>query len=238
MSEVIKCMVVDDEPLAVSLLSSYVELAPNLTLVASAQNPIEAIQLLKEKEVDLLFLDIQMPVLNGLELVKTLQDPPDVIFTTAYRDYAVESYELGVIDYLMKPITMARFLRAIEKYSSRHDQNPSVSKESAAPSSDIVDESIYVNVNKRYVKVIFNQINYIESVKDYIHIHTTEDTIVTKDKLTEFGKKLPNNFLRIHRSFIVNRKKVTAFTSHDVELGAKELPIGASHKEEVLGVLK
>lgn len=237
MSEVIKCMVVDDEPLAVSLLSSYVELAPNLILVATAQNPIEAIQLLKDTEVDLLFLDIQMPVLNRLELVRTLHDPPDVIFTTAYRDYAVESYELGVVDYLMKPITMVRFLQAIEKYSSRRNEVQKIIKAEEGETKRH-DDKIYVNVNKRYVKVVFGEIKYVESVKDYIHIHTTEETIITKDKLSEFESKLPSSFLRIHRSFIVNMGKVTAFTSHDVELGTKELPIGASYKEEVLTALK
>jgi DNA-binding LytR/AlgR family response regulator len=237
MSEVIKCMVVDDEPLAVSLLSSYVELAPNLILVATAQNPIEAIQLLKDTEVDLLFLDIQMPVLNRLELVRTLHDPPDVIFTTAYRDYAVESYELGVVDYLMKPITMVRFLQAIEKYSSPRNEVQKIIKAEEGETKRH-DDKIYVNVNKRYVKVVFGEIKYVESVKDYIHIHTTEETIITKDKLSEFESKLPSSFLRIHRSFIVNMGKVTAFTSHDVELGTKELPIGASYKEEVLTALK
>lgn len=235
MSQKIKCMIVDDEPLAVELLSAHVKKIEHLELIATANNPIDAIGLLKEKNVDLLFLDIQMPVLTGIELVKALQKKPDVIFTTAYRDYAVESYELDAVDYLMKPITFVRFVQSIEKYLDKKTDSQKVGiQRDDIPSQ----ESIYVNVNRRYVKVIFEKIKYVESVKDYIHIHTTDDTIITKETITNFDSKLPTNFLRIHRSFIVNKSKITAFTSHDIEIGTKEIPIGGSYRDDVLKNLK
>jgi len=228
-------MIVDDEPLAVELMSSHVDKMDQLELVATANNPIEAIGLLKEHSVDLLFLDIQMPVLTGIELVKALRNRPDVIFTTAYRDYAVESYELDVVDYLMKPITFVRFVQSVNKYITKKSDIEKVDKK---PTSSTTNESIYVNVNRRYVKVIFEHINYIESVKDYIHIHTRTDTVITKETISNFETKLPSQFLRIHRSFIVNRSKITAFTNHDVEIDTKEIPIGGSYRDLVISELK
>lgn len=235
MSNKIKCMIVDDEPLAIQLLTAHVNQIDQLELVATANNPIEAIGLLKEHNVDLLFLDIQMPVLTGIELVKALQNRPDVIFTTAYRDYAVESYELDVVDYLMKPITFVRFVQSVNKYLDKKS-NAIVEQPNTTNHSE--NNSIYVNVNRRYVKVIFDEINYVESVKDYIHIHTITDKIITKETISNFETKLPKNFIRIHRSFIVNRAKITAFTSHDIEIGTKEIPIGGSYRDEVIGKLK
>lgn len=235
MSHKIKCMIVDDEPLAIELMTSHVDKIDQLELIATANNPIEAIGLLKDHQIDLLFLDIQMPVLTGIELVKALQNRPDVIFTTAYREYAVESYELDVVDYLMKPITFVRFVQSVNKYIDKKSDH---SKEDKNNTSTSESDSIYVNVNRRYVKVIFEDINYIESVKDYIHIHTINDTVVTKETISNFETKLPSKFLRIHRSFIVNRAKITAFTSHDIEIGTKEIPIGGSYRDEVLNKLK
>ena len=233
----IKCIIVDDEPLAIELLTKHVAQVPELTLVATASNPIDALSILKSEQVDLMFLDIQMPVLTGIELVKTLPDPPAVVFTTAYREHAVESYELNVLDYLMKPITFIRFLKSVNKFFDLNDKEPAkvevvekIEKEQA--------KSIYVNVNKRYVKVVFEEIKYVESVKDYIHIHTLNESVVTKEKISDFMTKLPDSFIRVHRSFIVNRSMITAFTAQDVEIGEKEIPIGTSYKEEVLNVLK
>lgn len=237
MSKLTKCMIVDDEPLAIQLLTAHIQQMPELKLVATAENPIDAIRLLKEHAIDLLFLDIQMPVLTGIELVRTLKNPPGIIFTTAYREYAVESYELDVVDYLMKPITFIRFLKAVNKFVNQEQSvvAPILSNELTDTS---LSDSIYVNVNKKYIKVNFAEIHYVESVKDYIHIHKADETVITKDKISEFAEKLTNDFIRIHRSFIVNRQMITAFTSHDVEIGAKEIPIGGSYKDEVLGKLK
>ncbi len=235
--DTIRCIIVDDEPLAIELLTKHVAQVPELTLIATASNPIDALSILKKEQIDLMFLDIQMPVLTGIELVKTLSEPPAVVFTTAYRDYAVESYELNVLDYLMKPITFIRFLQSVDKYFDLKGQEPS--KVTITPNVETEPtKSIYVNVNKRYVKVKFDEIKYIESVKDYIHIHTLNETVVTKEKISEFMTKVPENFIRIHRSFIVNRAMITAFTAQDIEIGEKEIPIGTSYKDDVLSILK
>ncbi len=232
----LKCLIVDDEPLAIKLMQRHVEQMPGLELVASFQNPLEAYAFLKNESIDLVFLDIQMPVLTGLDFVKSLQNPPAIIFTTAYRNYAVESYELDVIDYLVKPISFNRFFQAINKFTNQTNSKSSKVKPSEVASSS--PTHIYVNANKKHIKVNFEEILYVESIKDYVRIHTSENSIMTKDKISEFEKKLSTDFLRIHRSFIVNTQKITAFTAQDVEIGAREIPIGGSYKELVYKRLK
>ena len=231
----IKCIVIDDEPLAIKVLEQHILKVPDLELVATFQSPIEAIEVLKDSDISLLFLDIQMPVLTGIDFVKTTNLNAKVVFTTAYRDYAIESFELDVIDYLLKPISFTRFFKAINKYK----QTTFVSKEALSSINPIeTDNHIYVNSNKKYIKIDFDQILYIESIKDYIRIHTTGNAIITKDKISAFEEKLPATFLRIHRSYIVNKINITAFTAKDVEIGKIEVPIGERYKAEVLESLK
>tara|TARA_R110000772_G_scaffold63294_3_gene141837 strand:- start:1000 stop:1563 length:564 start_codon:yes stop_codon:yes gene_type:complete len=173
---------------------------------------------------------------NRDRFFESLSNPPSVIFTAAYREYAIESYELEVIDYLLKPISFDRFFKAINKYikiiestyktesnSSEKEQNP---------------DFIYVNVNKKHYKVLFSEILYAESLKDYVQIHTSERKILTNDKISDFEQRLPDHFIRTHRSYIVNMDKITAYTVHDVEIGALEIPIGVSYKKELLKILK
>ena len=236
MSKPIKCIIVDDEPLGIKVIKHHVEQVPGLELVATFQNALEAFELLKNQSVDLLFLDIQMPVMTGIDFAKALQNPPAIIFTTAYRNYAVESYELNAIDYLVKPITFPRFFQAVNKFiEQKKESQPVVAPPTQAAQRDA---HIYVNSNKKHIKVAFQDILYIESIKDYIRIHIPNQTIITKEKISEFEQKLPGHFLRIHRSFIVNLKQVTAFTAQDVEIGEREIPIGGSYKREVLGRLR
>ena len=237
MSDTIKCIIIDDEPLAIKLIEKHCSQIPQLEIVASCQNALEAFEILKKDPIDLLFLDIQMPVLTGLEFAKSLQHPPSIIFTTAYREYALESYELNVVDYLLKPITFTRFFKAINKFlnSRKQETAPIVQIVTSKPTAP---EFIYVNANKKHIKILFQDILYVESIKDYIRIHTTDQRITTKDKISEFEQKVPDYFLRIHRSFIVNKRKVTAFTAHDVEIGKTEIPIGVSYKKGVFEVLK
>ncbi len=231
----IKCIIIDDEPLAIQIIEQHLEKIPDLVLTASFQNPLEAFELLKTTKVDLLFLDIQMPLLTGIDFIKALDNPPAVVFTTAYRDYAIESYELNIVDYLLKPISFKRFFKAINKFRKLAQIQVSNNlPEEVSPTND----HIYVNSNKKYVKVLFGHITYVESLKDYIRIHTSDDTIITKDKISEFEKKLPGQFLRIHRSYLVNVSKISAFTAKDVEIGSAEIPIGDSYKKEVLLHLK
>lgn len=242
----IRCLIIDDEPLAIKLIKRHVEQVPGLELVNSFQNPLEAFEFLQKNNIDLIFLDIQMPVLTGLDFVKSLQNQPGIIFTTAYRNYAVESYELDVVDYLVKPITFTRFFKAISKFMKKTSSitivQPSESKTTIAAETKIqtpvYQDYMYVNSNKKHIKVEFDQILYVESLKDYVRIHIGSKRIITKDKISDFEKKLPAAFLRIHRSFIVNTDKITAFTSQDIEINDLELPIGSSYKKEVIGRLK
>ena len=213
----VQCLIIDDEPLAASLIEDYVSKIPQLETVAICNNALEAFEILKTKKIDLLFLDIQMPTLTGIDFLKSLQNPPKVIFTTAYREYAIESYELEVLDYLLKPIPFNRFFKAIDKYFKTIAPIKSSFQKEDSKEEDA--NYLYVNVNKKHHKVLFDDILYVESLKDYIRIHTSENSIMTKEKISDFEQLLPSNFLRTHRSYIANTKKITAFTSQDVEIG-------------------
>ena len=232
----IKCIAIDDEPLALQVIKTHVMQMDDIELVDTFQNPIKAFDVLKTKQIDLIFLDIEMPLLSGIDFLKTLQNPPKVIFTTAYRNYAVESYEFDVVDYLLKPISFTRFFKAIGKF--KDVIKPTDALKTNGEVEDAHDH-IYVNANKRFVKVEFGNINYVESIKDYVRIHLADGTnVITKDSISNFEEKLPHVFLRIHRSFIVNTTKVTAFTKVDVEINDIEIPIGNSYKNNVITVLK
>ncbi|MFK7935471.1 MAG: LytR/AlgR family response regulator transcription factor [Saprospiraceae bacterium] len=236
MNTTIKCLIVDDEPLAVNVIKRYVAQVSTLELITTCDNALDAFKIVKQQSIDLIFLDINMPMMTGIELVRALQHPPSVIFTTAYRNYAVESYELNVVDYLLKPISFTRFVQAVDKYMAQTptQNQQSVSANGASDSAAF----LYVNSNKKYIKVVLSDILYVESIKDYIRIHLTDKNIVTKEKISEFQQKLPADFLRIHRSFIANLGQVTAFSALQIELGEQTLPIGNSYKKEVLEVLK
>ncbi|MEE9361800.1 MAG: LytTR family DNA-binding domain-containing protein [Cellulophaga sp.] len=233
----VKCLIIDDEPLAIALIENHISKLSNLEIVASCSNAVTGFEVLKSQHIDLIFLDIQMPLLTGIEFLKSLSNPPNIIFTTAYREYAIESYELEVIDYLLKPISFDRFFKAINKYfKSLEPANFAVA--TTSPKLDDSAAHIYVNSNKKHYKIRFADILYAESTKDYVRIHTAESTIVTKEKISDFVQKLPSYFLRTHRSYIVNTKKITAFTTHDIEIEAIEIPIGISYKQTVLDTLK
>lgn len=237
MNDPIKCLIVDDEPLAINVIRRYVEQVSTLESVATCDNALDAFDILKQQTVDLIFLDIEMPLMNGIEFIKALQHPPSIIFTTAYRNYAIESYELNVVDYLLKPIAFPRFLQAIDKYLALR-KTPQATTSSEVPSNAVSEAFIFVNTNKKFVKVVFDEIVYVESLKDYIRIHMSGKTIVTREKISVFQQQLPTYFLRIHRSFIINTKQLTAFSTMQVELGEKTLPIGNSYKRIVLDALQ
>ena len=231
----IRCLIIDDEPLAIEVIKMHLSQLPELELVATFNNPIEAIEKLKNDVIDLIFLDIEMPLLSGIDFIKTIPNVPKVIFTTAYRNYAIESYELDVVDYLLKPISFSRFFKAINKFKTLVELPISAM---SASEEVITNDHIYVNVNKKFIKIKFADILFIESIKDYIRIHLPDKSIVTKDAISNFEEKLPSEFLRTHRSFIVNTMKITAFTKVDVEIGDKEIPIGSSYKDDVIRFLK
>lgn len=235
MSQTIKCLIVDDEPLAINVIKEYLLQVPQLELVTTCSDAIQAFQALNEYQIDLLFLDIEMPRLNGIDFIKSLANPPAIILTTAYRDYALESYEINVIDYLLKPISFSRFFKAITKYLKTSTENTTA--EISNPTTKL-SGSIYVYSNKKNIKVYFDEILYIESIKDYVRIHTTKKNIISKDTISRYEELLPNSFFRIHRSYIVNSAKISAFTPHDIDIGEKELPIGTSYKKKVVELLK
>ena len=232
----LKCIIVDDEPLALEVLEAYIERIEGLELVAKCENAVKAFDALKKLQVDLIFLDIQMPKLTGIDFLKVLNPAPKVIFTTAYREYAIESYELNVVDYLLKPIAFNRFMMAVNKAmngSVSYDEGPG---DEAGTVPD--DPYIFLKADRKMVKVYLKDIQYIESLKDYVRIKTEEKEIISLQKISYLEQKLPEDlFMRIHRSFIVPVKKIEAFSNHAVEVGGKELPIGRNYKNQVLEIL-
>ncbi|MEM7297264.1 MAG: LytTR family DNA-binding domain-containing protein [Bacteroidota bacterium] len=233
----IKCLIVDDEPLAIEILQSYVERVESLELVATCNNAVKAFDILKQEQVDLLFLDIQMPKLTGIEFLKVLNPPPKVIFTTAYREYAVESYELNVVDYLLKPIAFDRFLMAINKVVENGNPIPLVPKEQELDHD--TDPYLFLKADRKMVKVHLKDITYIESLKDYVRVKKKEGKeVISLQKISYLEQKLPSDcFLRIHKSYIISLKKIDAYSATGVEIDGKEIPIGRSFKSEVMKVL-
>lgn len=220
------CVVVDDEDLARRLIENHLSQLENFKVIASCGSAIEASKILKNEQVDLLFLDIEMPVLTGTEFFANIIQKPKVIFTTAYRDYALDGFELNAVDYLLKPITFGRFFKAIEKFLEQQQSKIEIPKEV----NEIENDYIFVRKDRKQVKVFFEDILYIESVKDYIKIVTQEENHLVKHSMTSFEELIDNRFVRTHRSYIVNVNKVTAYTKHDVEIGKIEIPISDSYR--------
>ena len=231
-------MIVDDEPLAIKIIKSYIEKINYLELIISCESAIQAYEVLKDTPIDLIFLDINMPHLSGIEFVNSLDRAPSIIFTTAYRNFAVESYELNAFDYLLKPIKFSRFLKSVDRYSREKMESTSTSPSEKEGTSVNQNTFLYVNSNKKHIKIYFESILFVESIKDYIRIHCEGRNVITKEKISDFENKLPSAFLRVHRSFIVNTNKITVFTSTDIEIGTKEIPIGVSYKKGVMDYLK
>lgn len=233
-----KCLVIDDEPLARDLIRSHIEKFENFEIVAECGDAMKALQELRNHQVDLMFMDIQMPQITGIEFLKTLKHPPKVIITTAYREYALDGFELDVVDYLLKPITFERFLKSINKYYQVTQEEV----QNVTPVSSIISNEeafIYVKENKKVIKLHLNEIHYVEGLSEYVQIYTAKKKIITKTSMTNMQEKLPDTgFMRIHKSFIVSMTKIEAFTSHSIEVPGKEIPIGRSYKNSVLKALQ
>jgi len=232
-----RCLIVDDEPLARELIRGHVEKLENFVIVAECSDAMKALNVLREKQVDLIFMDIQMPQITGLEFLKTLKHPPKVIITTAYREYALEGFELDVVDYLLKPITFERFLKSVNKFYQLNSDDVQVV--ATASSEKNPEESfIYIKENKKIVKVFLSEIRYIEGLSEYVQVYTDKRKVITKTSMAQMEEKLPiDSFLRIHKSFIVSTSKIEAFTANTIEIHGKELPIGRSFKNAVLNAL-
>lgn len=233
----ITCLLVDDEPPALDVLKSYIGSVSSLELAGTCNDAIEALSLLREQDIDLLFLDIQMPHLLGTDLIRTLKKPPKVIFTTAYRKFAIEGFELDAVDYLLKPISFERFLKAVNKVMETSvklissNDNPNLQNNSN-------DAFINLRADRKNLKIPLNEILYIESLKDYIKVVTKTKNIVTKQSISSLEEALPkNNFVRIHRSFIVAINKIESFTNDTIEIAKQELPISRMYRHEVDKIL-
>lgn len=231
-----RCIIVEDEPLAAEVLKDYIQQIPFLQLKGVCDDAIYALETLQKEPIDLIFLDIHLPKLKGLDFLRSLKHPPAVIITSAYQEYALQGYEHNVVDYLLKPIEFSRFLMAVNKLKTQQDtRTPAAENVLSTPARTY----FFFNVSKKRVKVYLDEMLYIESLKEYIRITTKGKTILTKFQLGQIEELLArNNFLRIHRSFIVAKDKIDAFTATDVEVGGKLIPIGRSYKELVLRALE
>jgi two-component system, LytTR family, response regulator len=232
----IQCLIVDDEPPAREIIRRYIEELPTLHLAGECANALQAFTLLQQQPVDLIFLDIRMPQLNGNDFLKTLKHPPKVIFTTAYPDYALEGYELDVVDYLMKPIPFDRFLKAVNKaFPSGSAKIETVSTTEEKKNGAFV----YFRADRKMVKVMLQDISYIESMKDYVKVVTASNTLITKQSISSVEEMLPEKqFIRVHRSYIISLNKIKTFTSELIEIGATEIPIGKLYRHGVLKLLQ
>src|SRR5688572_6350562 len=233
----IKCLVIDDEPPAREILKQYISGVESLELAGVCSNAIEAISFLNDHPVDLLFLDIQMPQLLGTNFIRTLKTPPKIIFTTAYRKYAVEGFELDAVDYILKPISLERFLKAVNKVLQTNLSSMQIANNSKEIHTE-PNRFLYFRVDRKMVKILLNDILFIEGLKDYVKIFTTSKTIVTKHVLSTLEGMLPSDeFLRIHRSFIVAINKIDSYNADSIEIAKQELPIGRLFKHDVNRVL-
>ncbi|WP_025762352.1 LytR/AlgR family response regulator transcription factor [Dyadobacter tibetensis] len=230
----LKTILVDDEPHALAILATYLENFGEIEIVAHCQNAIQAFQILQRSKIDLMFLDIQMPDLKGTDFLRSLKNPPKVIFTTAYIDYAVEGFDLNAIDYLLKPISFDRFLKAIDKtYTLFEIQNRQISIGTKSTDKQQEDIFIYLKVDRKTIKVNLNDILWIESIRDYVKLILIDKVLVSKQRISVIEELLPEDkFIRIHRSFIVSLAKIQGYHSFGVDIAGKELPIGRSYKAD------
>ncbi|MCV9387087.1 LytR/AlgR family response regulator transcription factor [Reichenbachiella ulvae] len=232
----IKCLIIDDEPLAINVIKNFLINFKNFELVGTAQDAVEGFNLLSKKEVDVIFLDINMPKMTGLDFLKSLKNPPMVVITTAYREYAVESFELDVVDYLVKPFALQRFMKTINRIEQRLEEKKINKTESAPVEGE--KAHVFFKVDKKMVKVYLDDILYIESLKDYIRIKTYDQNLINHNNLVSVADLLPpDDFIRIHRSYIIAIKKVKVIDGNQVEVGDKLLPIGRNYQKEVKDLL-
>jgi DNA-binding LytR/AlgR family response regulator len=228
------CIIVEDEPLAAEVIRDYILQVPFLQLKGICTDALYAMDLLQKEKIDLVFLDIHLPKLKGLDFIKALKKPPQIIITSAYQEYALQGYELNVVDYLLKPIEFNRFVMAVNKLKERD-----IVEASPTPVPVTERASLFFNVSKKRVKMYIDEILFIESLKEYIRITTKDKSILTKFQLGQIEEMLAKNgFIRVHRSFLVAKNKIDAFSATDVEINGRQIPIGRSYKELVMAELE
>jgi len=235
-SRTFNCLIVDDEPPAREVLRRYIQQMPMLGLAGECGNALQALAVLKEVPVDLLFLDIQMPQISGIELIRTLKQTPRIILTTAFEQYAVQAFELDVTDYLVKPIQFERFVKAVMKALPGHDRPDAGPPANSLPATG--GAFLYFRADRKMVKVLLDDILYVESLKDYVKIYTARGMVLTKHGMAALEAMLPApGFLRVHRSYLVALAKIDSFTPEKITIGPQLIPIGKLYRQEVLKTL-
>ncbi len=232
MSKTINCIIVDDEPIAREVLENHLQKINAIYVVASCKNAIDAFNVINSNKIDVVFLDINMPEISGLSFAKSINKNIKIIFTTAYREYAVDGFDLKAVDYLLKPISFERLLQAVDKFL-----NETITVHNEVKEEFIYEKSdfIFVRSDRKMIKINFSEISYIESLGDYLKIHLKNKTVTTRETITNIEIKLPKNeFLRIHRSFVISLNKIDSFTNEYVEINKKAIPISRSYKKDVL----
>ena len=234
----INCLAVDDEPPALDVLKKYISSVQSLELVGTCADAVEALNFIRQRSVDLIFLDIQMPQILGTDFLRTLKNPPKVIFTTAFRKFAIEGFELDAVDYLLKPISFERFLKAVNKVMDA-SLNGTLTIENEQQNKAATDNSVYFRSDRKMIKVNLADILYIESIKDYIKVVATSGTVITKQSISSVEEDLPKDmFIRIHRSYIVALNKIESYSNELVWVGKAELPISRMYRHEVTRLLQ
>ncbi len=230
----LRCLVVDDDPLSVQVVLNCIANTAFLTAAGSYTNPVEAAEALRTQPVDVLFLDVEMPLLSGIELLRTMQNPPLVVLITSSKDYAVQAFEYAVVDYLLKPISYARFLQAAQKALEMANRQPSAGPdvvETAVPNANFT----FVRIDNKLVRLTFDEVRYIEALGDYVHIVTAQSKLILYSTLKAVEEKFPSQvFVRIHRSFIVNLNRIQAMEDSSVIIDGKYIPIGQTYLREVM----
>lgn len=230
----LKCLVIDDEPLARRILERYIDAMPSLELSQACSNALEASAFLLEHDIDVMFLDIKMPELTGVDFLKTLNHPPQVIITTAYSEYALEGYEYSVVDYLLKPIAFERFVKAVNKLKPPENKTPKTTREQKPK-----DNFIFVKTDQAHLKIKYQEIDYLQGYGNYVKIFTVDRKILISDTLTRLERILPGElFTRIHKSYIVSITKIERITDNRVTIKDTVIPIGRMYKSKVNDIIK
>jgi DNA-binding LytR/AlgR family response regulator len=232
-----RCLIIDDEPLAIRLIRTHLSKLDSFEIAGECKNALKAVEFLKKEKIDLMFLDINMPEITGIDFLKTIPNPPYVIITTAFREYAIEGYDLDVVDFLLKPISFERFLKAINRYCNRTRSPATKSGNDTGERQE--KKHLYIQDGKNIFKLPHEDVFYLEGYGEYVKVITTNKTYMVRDSLTDFENKLStDNFIRIHKSYIVNIQKITGFSTIQVILLNTELPIGRIYRDKTLSALR
>lgn len=234
----LNCLITDDEPIALEIMEDYISQVPGLVLIGKCKNAMETMSFLRKQNIDVLFLDIQMPGINGIDYIRSVKNPPAVIITTAFPQYAMDGYDLDVVDYLLKPISFERFLKAVDKVFNRNVTSSS-SNGSENPLNNAIPQYFFIRSNLDFIKVAYADVLYVEGLENYVRIYCEAQTITTLGTMKHMEEILPSlSFMRIHRSYIVNLERVSGIYNYLFRIGNKEFNIGKSYRKPVLDRLK